>query len=114
MVSTQQLRHIIFSLPEVTEEPHFEKKSFRVNKKIFATLGADNILCAKLSPADHATFTVFDKQAIYPVPNKWGLQGWTNINISLAREDMLTDALKMAYCNVAPKRNIFKLSIASR
>ena len=103
MISPETLRQVIFALPEVTEEPHFEKTSFRVNKKIFATLGADSMLCVKLTPADQDIFTVFDKAAIYSVPNKWGQQGWTNINLDRVRLDMLTDALKAAYCNVAPK-----------
>jgi len=83
MISPEQLRQIIFSLPVVTEEPHFDKTSFRVNKKIFATLGADGLLCVKLSPADQDVFNVYDKAAIYPVPNKWGQQVWTNIDLKL-------------------------------
>lgn len=37
MVSIDTLRKLALSFPEVTEEPHFEKTSFRVKKKIFAT-----------------------------------------------------------------------------
>ncbi len=35
------LRKIALSLPEATEEPHFVRVSFRVGKKIFATMTAD-------------------------------------------------------------------------
>src|SRR5439155_19096500 len=34
-------RQFALSLPETTEEPHFEKASFRVRGKIFATVPAD-------------------------------------------------------------------------
>jgi predicted DNA-binding protein (MmcQ/YjbR family) len=40
MVTIDTLRKIALSLPETTEEPHFEKTSFRVKKKIFATYDA--------------------------------------------------------------------------
>ncbi len=36
MVSFAQIKEIALSLPETSEAPHFEKISFRVNKKIFA------------------------------------------------------------------------------
>jgi predicted DNA-binding protein (MmcQ/YjbR family) len=31
------LRQFALSLPETTQEPHFEKTSFKVRKRIFAT-----------------------------------------------------------------------------
>src|ERR1700730_4103797 len=36
-VKLQHVRNFALSLPEVTEEPHFEYTSFRVKGKIFAT-----------------------------------------------------------------------------
>jgi hypothetical protein len=38
-VAPADLRRIALGLPEAIEAPHFEATSFRVNKKIFATLG---------------------------------------------------------------------------
>ena len=37
----EQIREYAMSLPEVTEEPHFDLSSFRVHGKIFATITAD-------------------------------------------------------------------------
>ncbi len=36
-----EVRRFALSLPEVTEEPHFDKSSFRVRGKIFATVPPD-------------------------------------------------------------------------
>ena len=36
-----EARKFALSLPEATEEPHFEKSSFRVRGKIFATVPED-------------------------------------------------------------------------
>jgi hypothetical protein len=105
MVNIETFRQLAFSLPEVTEAPHFEKTSFRVNKKIFATLDVKNsTACVKLSAIDQDVFLAFDNTVIYPVPNKWGKQGWTIINLQTVREDMLTDILKTAYIETAPKK----------
>ena len=67
---------------------HFEKISFRVKKKIFATLSAQlSIACVKLSLVDQSVFCSIDQSIIYPVPNKWGLQGWTNINLAKIKKN---------------------------
>ena len=105
MVTISTFRKTALALPGVTEQPHFEKPSFRVAKKIFATLDIKNkIACIKLPAAEQDVFSVFDKTIIYPVPNKWGSQGWTFIHLQKVRKQMLADALTTAYRHVAPKK----------
>lgn len=105
MVSIDTFRKLALSLPEATEEPHFEKISFRVKKKIFATYDATNKrACIKLSEIDQDVFSSADKSMIFPVENKWGKQGWTIIEMNMVHKDLFTDALTTAYCTVAPKK----------
>ena len=93
------------SLPEVTEQPHFHVTSFKVAKKVVATLNAkEQRACLKLSLLDQDLFSAFDKTIIYPVPNKWGKVGWTLISLSKVPQETLLDALKAAYREVAPKK----------
>jgi hypothetical protein len=40
-VTLEQARRLALALPEAAEEPHFDKWSFRVRGKIFATVPAD-------------------------------------------------------------------------
>jgi hypothetical protein len=47
---------------------------------------------------------VFDKEIIYPVPNKWGLQGWTLIDLQKIKKPMLRDAVTTAYHEVTAKK----------
>lgn len=105
MVTINTFRKLALSLPEATEEPHFEKTSFRVKKKIFATY--DNIkkrACIKLSEIDQDVFSSGDKAIIFPVENKWGKQGWTIVEMAKVHKDLFKDALITAYCEVAPKK----------
>ncbi len=75
MVNTETFRQLALSFPEVTEQPHFEKASFRIGKKIFATLNIEHDrACIKLSETDQDVFCTFDRSVIFPVPNKWGKQ----------------------------------------
>ena len=106
MITPQKVRAIALSLDEVEESPHFEKASFRVNKKIFVTLNEKhNRATLKLSANDQDVFSLYgDKTIVQPVPNKWGKQGWTNFHFGGLDEEFMKDALIAAYCEVAPKR----------
>lgn len=105
MTNLETLRSISLSFPETSEQPHFEKTSFRVGKKIFASYDAKkNQACVKLSPTDQDLFSVFDPSVVFPVPNKWGQQGWTFVNMDRIPEETLKDILTTAYCEVAPKK----------
>jgi len=105
MVNIKTFKQLALSFAGAEELPHFEKSSFRVKKKIFATHAADsNIICVKLSEIDQSVFCAFDKTIIYPVDNKWGKQGWTLVDLKKVRKDMLTDVLTTAYNTVAAKK----------
>jgi hypothetical protein len=112
MVSVNTFRKLALSFPESTEEPHFEKTSFRVKKKIFATYDDKNkTACIKLSVIDQDVFSSLDKTVIYPVDNKWGKQGWTLIALKMVQKNLFTAALSTAYCEVAPKKLADKVKL---
>jgi predicted DNA-binding protein (MmcQ/YjbR family) len=105
MVTQDTFRKMALAFLDATEEPHFEKPSFRVNKKIFATLDLKNDRAVlKLSETDQSVFGAFDKAIIYPVKGTWGKQGWTTVELKTIRKDMLKAMLTAAYCHVAPAR----------
>jgi predicted DNA-binding protein (MmcQ/YjbR family) len=111
MVSINAFRKLALSFRETSEQPHFEKTSFRVGKKIFATYDdKNNRACIKLSAIDQDVFSSYNKSIIYPIPNKWGKQGWTFIDLKKIPKEMFIDALTNAYNEVAPKKLKTKIS----
>ncbi len=105
MVDESILRELALSFPDTVEQPHFEKTSFRAKKKIFATYSAnDKRACLKLSEIDQSVFCTFNAAIIYPVPNKWGKQGWTLFELNHIEKEMLHDALETAYKEVTKRK----------
>ena len=98
MVTTETFRQMALSLPDAVELPHFERASFRINKKIFATLDEKKkIAVLMFSPLEQSVFCAFDKAIIYPVPGGWGRQGCTIFELGKVKKAMLKDALQVVY-----------------
>ena len=104
MVTPAEVRKLALSFDHTEEQPHFERASFRVKKKIFATMDAkNNIVCVTLSLVDQSAFCAYDETVMYAVPNAWGKKGWTNINLAKVKKTMLKDAVSCAYNHVLSK-----------
>jgi hypothetical protein len=86
------------SFPDTEENAHFDRRAFKVKgKRIFATLHEKSSTAnLKLSPVDQSVFCLFDKDLVYPVPNKWGAQGWTTFVLKGVPKELMLDALNTA------------------
>ena len=97
MVNFASVRKLALSFEGTIETPHFEKIAFKVKNKIFITLNKEHHrACVKLSAIDQSVFCSYDPLIIYPVPNAWGKQGWTLINLKKVPKEMFMDALTTA------------------
>jgi len=99
MIDTDQFTELALSFPNTIAAPHFDRTAFKVVKKrIFATLDvASNTANLKLSTVDQSVYCLINKELIYPVKNKWGLQGWTTFELLKIDVELMRDALKAAY-----------------
>ncbi|MEN2399609.1 MmcQ/YjbR family DNA-binding protein [Flavobacterium sp. MC2016-06] len=105
MVSIETFRTLALAFPEAEEGPHFDKTSFRIKKKIFATIDAKkNLGILKFSEIDQSVFCASSNMFFYPIPNKWGKQGWTFVDLVKVPKEMFEDALSLSYDNVASKK----------
>ena len=109
MITTDQARQIALALPGTTEKPHFDKLAFKANGRIFSTLWEkEQRIMVKLSLIDQSVFSSFHPAVIYPVPNKWGLQGCTFVELATVPKEMLQDALQTAWQTVMDKKKTSK------
>lgn len=98
MITIATARKLILAMDGILEKPHFNTVSFRFRNKILLTLDEEKQrACVKLTPEDQDVFCLVDKQIIYPVPNKWGVQGWTFVELRLVPRAMFVNILKVAH-----------------
>ncbi|MGI8584178.1 MAG: MmcQ/YjbR family DNA-binding protein [Chitinophagaceae bacterium] len=111
MVSIEAFKQIALSFEGTEAKPHFNRTAFKViNKRIFATLLEENETAnIVLSITDQEIYCSFDKSAVYPVPNKFGMRGWTTFELPKVPVELISDALLTAYNDVISKSKKSKM-----
>lgn len=104
MMELEEARRCALSLPETTEEPHFDKASFRVRGKIFATVPPDEQHLHVLVDEQEARAVVAEDGAAFE-ELWWGkrLKG-VRVSLSAAPPERVVELLEEAWRRKAPKR----------
>ena len=100
------VRHWALSLPEATEEPHFDMSSFRIGGKIFATVAPEgSTLNVFVDESEIRAFVAASPSVFEEL--WWGrkLRG-VRVNLSAASEAEVFELLEGAWRRKAPKRLI--------
>jgi hypothetical protein len=100
----EEARRLALSLPEATEQPHFDMTSFRVRGKIFATAPPDGQRLHVFVDEQEVQASVAEDPLAYE-ELWWGkrLQG-VRVNLSAASPDPVSELLQDAWRRRAPKR----------
>ena len=91
-------RALALALPGTTEKPHFNRTAFRARRQ-FATLAPDGASANLLLTPDEQEHWCTLSDAVSPVPNKWGQQGWTTLDLARADDDIVAAMLATARRN---------------
>ena len=103
-MTSEEFSNLALSFSGSVSQPHFERTAFKVEgRRIFATLHQEsksaNII---LNLSEQELFCEMH-QNIYPVPNKWGLKGWTTFDLNKLERGIVLEALSSAYQDVVKK-----------
>jgi hypothetical protein len=97
MATATDVRKLALGLEGTTEHPHFDRAAFKV-KRIYATLAADGkSLNLKLTPEEQEFKTMMAPDVFSQIPNAWGRQGWTALDLRAVSKAELGSALAMAW-----------------
>lgn len=101
-MTAKDFRRIALGLEEVVEGAHMNHPDFRANGKIFATIHADNAQgMVKLTPEQQERFIREHPGVFYPAAGAWGRQGCTIVTFAKANEDIVGEAMTLAWQNLA-------------
>jgi|SRR5438045_3014432 len=105
-MTAERFRQMALALPEAKEAAHMKHPDFRVNGRIFATLGYPEKTSAvvKLTRAEQKQLVRSEPEVFKPAIGAWGRRGYTRVHLSAAKIDTVREALIAAWRNTAPKR----------
>jgi len=101
-MTARDFRRIALGMEGAAEASHMNHPDFRVNGKIFATIHTDNVRgMVKLTPEQQERFIREHPAMFHPAAGEWGRQGSTMVTLADAKEDVLGEAMTMAWQNLA-------------
>lgn len=106
MPRADQFRRIALAMKDATEGAHMGHPDFRVNGRIFASLHADGRHgMVKLTPDQQQWMVQQHPGAFAPESGAWGRQGCTAVRLDAVDEEVLGEALTLAWRNTALTRS---------
>jgi hypothetical protein len=103
-MTDDDFRRIALGMKDAVESSHMDHPDFRVHNRIFATLHADlKWGMVKLTPEQQARFIAEDRDAFRPEQGAWGLQGCTAVRLAVVGEEILGEAMTLAWRNANEK-----------
>jgi hypothetical protein len=101
-MNADEFRAAALRVPGAAEAAHMNHPDFRVNGKIFASLGYPDECrgMVKLTPDQQRSFMKKSPGAFKPCSGAWGARGATNVHLASVSPGTLSEALEAAYQNV--------------
>ena len=104
-MTANEFRRIALGMKDAVESAHMGHPDFRVKGRIFATLHGDNRFgMVKLTPEQQQRFVRDAPKAFAPESGAWGLQGCTAVRLDSVDEEMVGEAMTLAWRNCSEKR----------
>lgn len=98
-------RRVALSLPDTTEEPHFEFSSFRVRGKVFATVPDSGHLHLLVGAEEARALLAEDPSTFEPIGRGSRINPeWIRVNLASAEAKQIRELLTEAWRTKAPKR----------
>jgi hypothetical protein len=101
-MTAKDFRRLALGMDGAAEASHMNHPDFRVNGKIFATIHEDNVRgMVKLTPEQQERFIREHGAMFHPAAGEWGRQGSTMVTFAHAKEEVVGEAMTLAWQNLA-------------
>ena len=104
-MTATDFRRIALGMEGAVEGAHMSHPDFRVNGKIFATIHADNRQgMVKLTPEQQERFIREQPAMFHPAAGAWGRQGCTMVTFAVAKDEVVGEAMTLAWQNLSIRK----------
>ena len=104
MVTADELRRVVLSLPEAEERETWGHPTFRVRDKMFAALSDDGRLASVKATRQEQAALIAAAPETFGVPAYVGRHGWVSIRLATVDPAELGELVVEAWRQTAPKR----------
>jgi len=104
-MTAEKFRSLALSIPGASESAHMGHPDFRLEGKVFATLGYpdENYGMVKLAPSEQEMFVKEAPDVFSPCQGTWGRRGATAVHLASAKVSLIRAALDAARCHLSKK-----------
>jgi len=103
-MSAVVFRRIALAMEGAVEGAHMGHPDFRANGRIFATIHPDHKFgMVKLTPDQQQKFVTENPESFTPENGAWGRAGSTKVRLDLIDDEVLGEAMTLAWRNTARK-----------
>jgi hypothetical protein len=105
-MTADKFRHLALEISGAIESSHMEHPDFRVQGKVFASLGYpdDDHGMVVLTPEQQQAFLKKAPRVFKPCAGAWGRRGLTSVSLATAKVELLRTALTTAAKNIESKK----------
>ncbi len=113
-VTVAKFKELALSFEGTEEAPHFDRTAFKA-RRIFATLAGDGKTAnIRFTPEEQEHKCNLYPEAFSPIPNKWGAQGWTVLELKKLNAAELKTALEAAWTEAQRKKRGTEKTVAKK
>ena len=104
MITADELRRVVLSLPEAEERETWGHPTFRVRDKMFAALSDDGRLASVKATRQEQAALIAAAPETFGVPAYVGRHGWVSIQLATVDPTELGELVVEAWRQTAPRR----------
>ena len=104
MITADELRRVVLSLPEAEERETWGHPTFRVRDKMFAALSDDGRQASVKATRQEQAALIATAPETFSVPAYVGRYGWVSVELATIDPTELAELVVEAWRQTAPKR----------
>ena len=106
MISPDEVRGFVLSLPDTEELETWGHPTFRVRNKMFMGMGGEGVEASVKASLDEQDVLIQSDPETFSVPQYVGRFGWVSVQLSSVDPELIRELITEAWRRTAPNRTV--------